>query len=94
MNEKHIETGIVHSNLSVITNTFDQKYKKCRFELPVDEPNYQPFRRFARNDLAEKLVKTLREDKIDAFRRSLGLSVFDAFNSKQEELTKTANKKI
>ena len=40
LNEKHIETGIVHSNLSVITNTFDQKYKKCRFELPVDEPNY------------------------------------------------------
>ena len=30
--------------------------------------------------------------KIDAFRRSLGFNVIDAFNSKQEALTKTINK--
>ena len=71
----------------------DQKYKKCRFEFPVDEPKYQPFRRFVRNGLAKKLVKTLREDKIDAFRRSLGFNVIDALNSNQEPLIKTINKK-
>ena len=41
LNEKHIETGTGHSNLPVITNKCDQKYKKCRFDL-VDEQKYQP----------------------------------------------------
>ena len=83
----------MYSDLPVVTIECDQKYKKCRFELPVDEPKYQPFRRFVRNCLAEKLVKTRREDKIDAFRRSLGFNVIDALNCKQEPLTKTINKK-
>ena len=91
--EKHTETGIVYSDLPVVTIKCDQKYKICRFELPVDEPKYQPFRRFVLNGLAKELVKTLREDKIDAFRRSLGFNVIDALNSKQEALTKTINKK-
>ena len=86
LNEKHIETGMGHSNLAVVTNRYDQKYK-CRFDI-VDEPKYQPFRRFICNDLAEKLVKTLMADKIDAFRRSLGFNVIDAFNAKPRTLTK------
>ena len=83
----------MNSDLPFVTIKCDQKYKKYRFELPVDDPKYQPFRRFVRNGLAEKLVKTLWEDKIDAFRRSLGFNVTDALNSKQEALTKTINKK-
>ena len=51
----------MHSDLPVAAIKCDQKHKKCRFELLVDEPKYQPFRRFVRNGLAEKLVKTLRE---------------------------------
>ena len=70
-NDKHIETKIGYSNLPVVTNKYDPEYKKRRFEL-VDEPKYQPFRSFIHNNLAEKLVKTLRTDKIDEFRRSLG----------------------
>ena len=35
--EKHIETRMGHSNLLVVTNRYNQKYKKCRFDL-VDEP--------------------------------------------------------
>ena len=62
LNEKHIETKIGHSNLPVVTNKYDSMYKKCRFEL-VDEPKYHPSRRFIRNDLAEKLVKTFKRDK-------------------------------
>ena len=71
LNEKHIETGIVHSDLPVAAINCDQKYKKYRFELLVDEPKYQPFRRFVRNGLAEKLVKTLREDRIDALTKTI-----------------------
>ena len=42
LNKKYIETKIVHSNLPVVTNKYDPKL--------VDEPKYQPFRRFIRND--------------------------------------------
>ena len=83
LNEKHIETKIGHSNLPLITNKYGPKYKKYRSEL-VDEPKYQPFRRLISNDLAEKLVKTLKTDKIDAFRRSLGFNVIDAFDTKEQ----------
>ena len=83
LHEKHIETKIEHSNLPVVTNKCDPKYKKCRFEL-VDKPKNQPFRRFIRNDLAEKLLKTFKTDKIDAFRRSLGFNVIHTFNTKEQ----------
>ena len=76
----HIETKVGHSDLQVVTNKYEPKYKKRKFEL-VDEPKHQTFRRFIRNDLAEKLVKTIRADKIDAFRRSLGFNVINAFNT-------------
>ena len=29
LNGKHIETGIRHSNLPVVRNKYDPKYKKC-----------------------------------------------------------------
>ena len=64
MNEKPIETEIGHSNLPVVTNKYEQKHKKCRFEL-VDERKYQPFRGFISNDLAEKIVEILGTNKID-----------------------------
>ena len=54
INDKHIETRTEHSNLLVVTNKYDSKCKKSGFEL-VDEPKYQPFRRFIRSDLAEIL---------------------------------------
>ena len=77
LNEKNIETRIGHSNLPAVTNKYDPEYNKRRFEL-VDEPKCQPFRRFIRNDLAGKLVKSnLRSDKIVAFRKRLGLNGTD-----------------
>ena len=56
LNEKHVETKIGHSNLTDVINKYDLNYKKCRFKL-VDEPKYQPFRRFIRNDLVEILIR-------------------------------------
>lgn len=43
----------------------------------------QPFRRDIRNDLAEKIVKSLKTGEIDEFRKSLGFNVLDVFNGKQ-----------
>ena len=88
LNEKHIETKIGYSNLLVNTNKFDPTYKKCRLEL-VDEPECHPCRRFRHNDLAEKLVKALKTDQTDAFRRSLGFNVVDTFSFKQQSITET-----
>ena len=63
LNGKQIETKIGHSNLLVGKNKCDLKYKKCRFQS-VDEPKCQEFRRFIRNDLAEKLMETLKTRQI------------------------------
>ena len=87
LNEKHIETGMGHSNLPVVTNKYDPKYKKYLFGL-ADKLNYQPFRRFSHNDLAEKLVKIIRADKIDVFKRRIRFNVIDTFSAKQQTLTK------
>ena len=90
LNEKNIETRIVHSNLPLVTNKYDPEYKKCRFEL-VDEPKYQPFRRFIRNDLTKKLVKSnLRSDEIVAFRKKLGLNGTDTKEETVLEAVKDA----
>ena len=41
LNEKHIEEKLGHKNLLVITNKYNQVYKKHRHEL-VNEPKKQP----------------------------------------------------
>ena len=41
LNEKHIEKKLGHKNLPVITNKYDQVYKKHRYEL-VDKAKKQP----------------------------------------------------
>ena len=91
LNEKHIETGMGHSNLAVVTNKYGPKYKIYWLDL-VDKPNYQPFRRFDPNYLAEKLVKTIRADKADVLKRSIGFNLIDTFRAKQQTLTKTIKK--
>ena len=53
LNEKHIEIKKGYSNLPVVTNKCDTKYKKHRFEL-VDESKYLPFRRFICNGYEKK----------------------------------------
>ena len=82
LNEKHIEAEIGHSSFLVNINKYGEKYEKCRFELVVDEPKYQPFRTFIRNYSTEKLVTTLRADETSAF------NVVIAFNVKQKTSTK------
>ena len=33
LNEKHIEEKLSHKNLPAITNKYNQKYKKCRYDM-------------------------------------------------------------
>ena len=40
LNEKHIEEKLGHKNLPVITNKYDEVYRKHRYEL-VDKPKKQ-----------------------------------------------------
>ena len=62
LNEKHIEEKLGHKNLPVITNKYDQVYKKHRYEL-VNKPKKQPNRRFLRSDLALKVIMNCRTDE-------------------------------
>ena len=62
LNEKNTEEKLGHKNLPTITNKYDQKYKKRRYEL-VNEPKYQPNRRFLRSDLAIKVIMGCRTDE-------------------------------
>ena len=41
LNEKHTEEKLGHKHLPVITNKYDQVYKKHRYEL-VNKPKKQP----------------------------------------------------
>ena len=62
LNEKHIKENLGHKNLPVITNKYDQVYKKHRYEL-VNKPKKQPNRRFLRSDLALKVIMNCRTDE-------------------------------
>ena len=62
LNEKHIEEKLGHKNLPVITNKYDQVYKKRRYEL-VNKPKKQPNRRFLRSDLTLKVIMNFRTDQ-------------------------------
>ena len=84
LNEKQ---KIGYLNLPVVTNRYDLKYKKCEFTL-IDEPKYQPFRWFIHNDLAKNLIKTLKTDKIDAFRKKLRFNVRYLFKDKEQLVIK------
>ena len=62
LNEKHIKEKLGHKNWPVITNKYDQVYKKHRYEL-VNKPKKQPNRRFLRSDLASEMIINCRTDE-------------------------------
>ena len=37
LNERHVQEQLQLKNLPALENKYDQKYKKCRFEL-IDDP--------------------------------------------------------
>ena len=72
-----------HKNLPAITNKYDQKYKKCRYEL-VNKPKYQPNRRFLLSDLALKVIMDCRTDESCNLKRNLGFKLHDVINTKEQ----------
>ena len=83
LNEKHIEEKLGHKNLPAITNKYYQVYKKHRYEL-VNEPKYQPSRRFLRSDLALKVIMDCRTDESCNFKKNLGFRLHDVINTKEQ----------
>ena len=83
LNEKHIEEKLGHKNLPVITNKYDQVYKKHRYEL-VDNPKKQPNSRFLRSDLALKVIMGCRTDESCNLKRNLGFRLHDLINTKEQ----------
>ena len=88
LNEKHIEEKLGHKNLPVITNKYDQVYKKHRYEL-VDKPKKQPNRRFLRSDLALKVIMDCRTDQPYNLKRNLGFRLHDVINTKEQTVLKS-----
>ena len=82
LNEKHIEEKLGHKNLPVITNKYDQVYKKHRHEL-VNEPEKQPSRRFLRSDLALKVIINCGTDESCNLKKNLGFRLHDFVNTKE-----------
>ena len=85
LNEKHLEYEIGYSCLTVFTNKYHKKNKKCRHELNENSKK-QRQRRFIRNDLGDCSVKTMRTDKIKELRKKLGCNVIDVFNTNEKSL--------
>ena len=81
LNEKNREEKLGHKNLPVITNKYDQKYKKCEL---VNEPKYQPNRRFLRRDLALKVIIGCITDESCNLKRNLGFKLHDVINTKEQ----------
>ena len=88
LNEKHNEEKLGHKNLPVITNKYDQVYKKHRYEL-VDKPKKQPNRRFLRSDLALKVIMDCRTDESCNLKRNLGFRLHDVINTKEQTVLKS-----
>ena len=87
-NEKNIEEKLGHKNLPAITNKYDQEYEKFRYEL-VNEPKYQPNRRFLHNDLALKVIMACQTDESCNLKRNLGFTLHDVINTKEQTALKS-----
>ena len=68
LNERHVQEQLGLRNLPALTKKYDEKYKKCRFELIDDQ---QSCRRLICNDLALKIINDCRTDKSCNFKRNL-----------------------
>ena len=82
LNERHVQEQLGHKNLPALTNKYDEKYKKCRYEL--NELTKQSHRRFIHVDLALKVIMDCRTDESCKFKRNLGFTLHDVINTKEQ----------
>ena len=85
LNEKHIEKKLSYKHLPAITNKYNKKYKKHRYEL-ADETIEQPYRRFLRIDLALKTIMDCRKDESWSLQRNPGFTLHNAINTKEQTI--------
>ena len=83
LNQKHVEQQLGHKNLPAVTNKYNKKYKKCRYEL-IDETLKQSYRKFICNDLALKIMMDCRTDESYNLKRNLGFTIHNVINSKEQ----------
>ena len=82
LNERHVQEQLGHKNLPALENKYPEEYKKCRFEW--NESTKQPNRRFICNDLALKIIKDYKTDKSGNFLKTLGFTLHDVINTKEQ----------
>ena len=83
LNERHVQQQLILKNLPTLTNKYDEKYKKCRFEL--NESTKQSCRRFLHIDLALKVIMDRRTDESCNLKRNLCFTLDDVINTKEQK---------
>ena len=71
LNEKHVEEQLKHSSLAAITNQYSSKIKNKIQELQ-NCGNYQPCRRFLKENFAVKVTMDCRTTAAVDFKTRLG----------------------
>ena len=88
LNEKHIEEGLDHANLIVLTKKYHSDYRKHRHEL-VSKPKKQPNRNFLHEYLARKMIMDCRTPESCKFKIKLEFKLHHVINSKQQIITES-----
>ena len=83
LNEWHVEQQLGHKNLRVVTNKYNEEYRKRSYEL-IDESIKQSHRRFIRSDLALKIIMDCRTDESCNLKRNIGFRLHDVINTKEQ----------
>ena len=85
LNERHVQQQLGHRNLRVVTNKYDEEYRKRRYEL-IDESIKQSHRRFICSDLALKIIMDCRTDESCNLKRNLGFRLHRVINNKEQTI--------
>ena len=88
LNEKHMEEKLGHRNLPVITNKYDQVYRKHRYEL-VNRLKKQPKIKPLHSDLVLKSIMVCRTDESYTLKRYLGFRLYDVINTEEQAALKS-----
>ena len=88
LNERHVEQQLGHKNLRVVTNKYNEEYRKRRYEL-IYELIKQSHRRFVHSDLALKIIMACRTDEPCNLKRNLGFRLHDVINTKEQKILKS-----
>ena len=85
LNEKHIETQLENSNLPAIRLQYPPKLRKKRQELQ-NCGNYQPYRRFLKEDFAIQILMDCRTTHVVNFKTKLGFNQHDPIMTQEQSI--------